>query len=388
MIIQFPKNSQLFYYVSRLFILKKLLASTRWIDFRMNESPLYVKNSDAIKEIPLDLIDCPEIKLRPLDKDIITNLIQSIKVNGILQPIMVRPKNNNKFEIIFGNHRFMACKKLKLRTIKCVIRTCNEDESSLLSINENIQRNEFIDPIEEAKIYHNLINNKWKIKDIAFAISRSDNYVSDRIKLLKRLDIKLANRIGPSNSKFTTSHAEILSSIDKDEQIHFYRKIIEKRISVRTLESIIRSRKKLFKNQIVDFNLLDISRGKLYDMGERVALITQYSANILLNNFRGDIRRLAKEMALFTRRKHRKFINFDIDPSLKSEFIREYITNWNKRSGMGTIQISNNILILKDPFFSNKIFWKQYFESFLSVKLKIIDSSKTIFRFKILDVNI
>ena len=380
-------NSQFIYFISILILLSNSKIS---IFFRMlilmNEYPIYVKNSDIIEEIPLNLIDCPEIKLRPLDKDIITNLIQSIKINGMLQPIMVRPKNN-RYEIIFGNHRFMACQKLKIRTIKCVVKTCNEDEAFLLSVNENIQRNEFIDPIEEAKIYQNLINKGWKMKDVARAISRSDNYVSDRIKLL-RLDLQLAKRIGPPNSNFTTSHAEILSNIDKHEQIHFYRKIIEKRISVRTLESIIKSRKKSFKKQIFDLNLLDISGGKLYNCGERVALITQYSANILLNNFRGDIRRLAKEMAFFTKRTIKKFVNFDIEPSSKTEYVQEYVANWNKRSGMGILQFSNNVLILKNPFFSNKVFWKQYFESFLTVKLKILDSSKTKFRFKILDTNI
>jgi len=197
---------------------------------------------DRIWNLDIKLIRPSSFRLRPLDMKTVRDLMSSIKSKGMLQPIMVRPAGKN-YEVVFGLHRLEACRRLGLRKIPAIIKRYAQDESFLTQIVENLQRNIFIDPIQEAEGYRSLIKKGWTITEIAYSIGKSDNYVSDRLKILKKLNPIIAKKIKPpGKGPITISHAEQLALItDPSKQLRLARMISKKGLSVRELESLMRS---------------------------------------------------------------------------------------------------------------------------------------------------
>ena len=198
---------------------------------------------DRIGNLDIKLIRPSSFRLRPLDTKTVRDLMSSIKSKGMLQPIMVRPAGKS-YEVVFGLHRLEACRRLGLRKIPAIIRRFTQDESILAQIVENLQRNIFIDPIQEAEGYQSLIKKGWTITEIAYSIGKSDNYVSDRLKILKKLNPIIAKKIKPpGKGPITISHAEQLASIaDASDQLRMAKLISKKGLSVRELERLMRSR--------------------------------------------------------------------------------------------------------------------------------------------------
>jgi len=198
---------------------------------------------DRIRNVDIKLIRPSSFRLRPLDTKTVRDLMSSIKSKGMLQPIMVRPAGKS-YEVVFGLHRLEACRRLGLRKIPAIIRRFTQDESILTQIVENLQRNIFIDPIQEAEGYRSLIKKGWTITEIAYSIGKSDNYVSDRLKILKKLNPIIAKKIKPpGRGPITISHAEQLASItDTSKQLRLATLISKKGLSVRELERLMRSR--------------------------------------------------------------------------------------------------------------------------------------------------
>lgn len=197
-------------------------------------------------------------KLRETNVRKVSELAKSIETNGLLQPILVRPVGAS-FEIVFGQHRFEACKQLGWKTIPAMTKQMSVDECFLTRIVENLQRNEEINPIAEAKGYIELINHGWTINRIAERVGKSDSYVSDRIGLIRRLHPDLANRMhSTGNSHLTPSHLELLARLrSKRSQIELSDLVERKRLRVRRLECMI-SGGQPFKENVKKF------QGSLY----------------------------------------------------------------------------------------------------------------------------
>ncbi|MEM2921766.1 MAG: ParB/RepB/Spo0J family partition protein, partial [Candidatus Bathyarchaeia archaeon] len=96
-------------------------------------------------------------KIRPLDEQTVANLMTSIQNIGLLQPISVR-RVEGGFELIFGMHRLEACRRLGWKDISATIMEISEQESFLVQIAENLQRNQVINPVEEGRGYKELLN--------------------------------------------------------------------------------------------------------------------------------------------------------------------------------------------------------------------------------------
>lgn len=111
-------------------------------------------------------------------------LIASIAQKGLLQPIIVRP-HKGMFEVIAGNRRLEACRKLRLRKIKCMVMDVSDKEAYEIALIENIQR-ESLDPVEEAMAYKKYVDEYgWgSITELSRKIGRSEEYISHRILLL------------------------------------------------------------------------------------------------------------------------------------------------------------------------------------------------------------
>ncbi len=132
----------------------------------------------------------------------IESLIDSIKENGLLQPIIVR-LSGNKFEVVAGNRRLEACKRLHWLKIPSLVRELSDKEAYEIGLIENIER-ETLTPVEEAKAFQLYVKEKgWGgAKSLAEKIGRSEEYVSHKIALLSLpklvLDLISSDKISPS----------------------------------------------------------------------------------------------------------------------------------------------------------------------------------------------
>jgi ParB family transcriptional regulator, chromosome partitioning protein len=162
----------------------------------------------------------------------LSELANSIKRKGLLQPVIVRTKQDGYFEIVAGNRRLQACKSLGWRKIICHIIELDDKQAFEISLIENIQR-ESITPIEEAYAFKTYVSELgWGgISDLAAKIGKSVSYVDKRLKLLELPPEVLE---GISNSTISTSVAEELSFIDDaSKQIEFARMASQKKLSSR-----------------------------------------------------------------------------------------------------------------------------------------------------------
>ena len=191
----------------------------------------------------LSISDLVSNKFQPrkfFDDGNLQELTNSIKELGVIQPIIVRKsKNNNtKYEIIAGERRWLAAQKAGLHDVPVVITDANDLKSLEFAIVENVQRQD-LNAIEEAKGYQRLIDNfSYDQEKVAKFIGKSRSHITNYLRLLtlpedvlKLIEIK----------KLTPGHAKIL--IGLDNSIFVAKKIIEKNLSVRQAENLV----KIFK---------------------------------------------------------------------------------------------------------------------------------------------
>lgn len=139
----------------------------------------------TVKAVPLSSIDEPKDILRvDIDSQAINELAQSISEIGLLQPVLVAV-DGDRYELVFGHRRFLACQKLGLSSIRAVVRHMSAEEIGVARATENINR-EDLTPIEEANTYSNLINHYGlTVGQVAQKMGRAPGTVKRRMDLLK-----------------------------------------------------------------------------------------------------------------------------------------------------------------------------------------------------------
>ena len=145
---------------------------------------------DQIVELEMELVDGPDERVRlEIDEDEIAELAQSISEIGLLQPIQVRPKGG-RYEVVFGERRYLAHKRLGKETIRAVISDMQDDEVRIARGTENLARKN-LSPIEEAAVYKDLIENcGLNTFQLSRKVGISEGLIKRRIRLLG-LDPKL-----------------------------------------------------------------------------------------------------------------------------------------------------------------------------------------------------
>jgi ParB family chromosome partitioning protein len=143
----------------------------------------YLDSISVLDEIDINQIHPSRFNVRR-NLGNLGELIASIAQKGLLQPIIVRP-HKGMFEVIAGNRRLEACRKLRLRKIKCMVMDVSDKEAYEIALIENIQR-ESLDPVEEAMAYKKYVDEYgWgSITELSRKIGRSEEYISHRILLL------------------------------------------------------------------------------------------------------------------------------------------------------------------------------------------------------------
>lgn len=204
------------------------------------------ENSDSSEltnsiELPVKLIKANKAQPRKVfDTEAIKNLSDSIKENGVLQPIIVREVDDGSYEVIAGERRWRAAIDAKLTHIPVVIKNVDEQTVLAFSLIENIQR-EALNPIEEAFAYKRLSDEfKLKHNEIAEKVGRSRATVSNIMRLLE-----LAEPIKTMllSKKLEMGHARALVVLAPEEQEYIAQKIVEGNLSVRDTEKLVNKMK-------------------------------------------------------------------------------------------------------------------------------------------------
>ena len=183
---------------------------------------------------------------KEFDGEKLHELAQSIKENGVIQPIIVRQSPVIGYEILAGERRYRASLLAGLTSIPAVVKQLSDQEMMIQSIIENLQR-ENLNPIEEARAYESLVEKGFTHAEIADKMGKSRPYISNSIRLLS-LPEQILSEV--ENGKLSQAHARSLVGLNKEQQDYFFQRIIEEDISVRKLEALLteKKQKKLQKN--------------------------------------------------------------------------------------------------------------------------------------------
>ena len=176
---------------------------------------------------------------KEFDREKLHELAQSIKENGVIQPIIVRQSPVIGYEILAGERRYRASLLAGLHSIPAVVKQLSDQEMMVQAIIENLQR-ENLNPIEEARAYESLVEKGFTHAEIADKMGKSRPYISNSIRLLSLPEPILSE---VESGKLSQAHARSLVGLNKEQQDYFFQRIIEEDISVRKLEALLTEKK-------------------------------------------------------------------------------------------------------------------------------------------------
>jgi len=194
--------------------------------------------NEELLEIDLDLIEPNSQQPRSrFTEENLEELAQSIRANGVVQPIVVR-RRGGKFQIIVGERRWRASQKAGLQKIPSIIREVTDEKLLELALIENIQRQD-LNPIEEAKAYKNLIETVGLTQEmIAERVGKNRTVITTFLRLLK-LPSDIISLV--ENEQITAGHARaLLMANNAETQRRLAQKIIEMSLSVRETEKAVK----------------------------------------------------------------------------------------------------------------------------------------------------
>ena len=198
---------------------------------------------DGMRHVPLDLLQRGQYQPRvDMRQDSLDELAASIKSQGVVQPIVVRPigksGNTQRYEIVAGERRWRAAQLAGLQDIPAVVREVADEDAIAMALIENIQR-ENLNPLEEARALDRLIREfDLTHEEAATAVGRSRASVSNLLRLQE-----LSDKVKPllEDRQLDMGHARALLSIsDPLQQLDVARQVVRKGLSVRNTEALVR----------------------------------------------------------------------------------------------------------------------------------------------------
>ena len=177
----------------------------------------------------------PKQPRHSFDENALEELSDSIKQNGILQPLLVRKVGQN-YQIVAGERRYQAAKKAGLKELPVVIKDISDEDVFKLALIENLQRSD-LTPIEEARGYRQLIDeNGLTQEQLGKALSKSRSAITNTLRLLD-LPVEVQEMMG--EGKLSAGHARAILAVPSEEgRIKLAQKVVAERLSVRQTESL------------------------------------------------------------------------------------------------------------------------------------------------------
>src|SRR5215207_9067505 len=198
-----------------------------------------VTTSEQVIDVDIDLIEPNSLQPRTnFDEERLEELAQSIRANGIIQPILVRRTDSDRYQLVAGERRWRAAQRAGLQRIPCVVRDIPEDKVLELALIENIQRQE-LNAIEEAHAYKRLIETLSLTQEmVAQRVGRDRTFITNYLRLL-RLPEDIQRMV--EAEQLSMGHARALLGVDEPEiQRKLAKEVSEKGLSVRQTEKAIR----------------------------------------------------------------------------------------------------------------------------------------------------
>lgn len=223
-----------------------LLQDSDSVNRQTHTAPVYDAVS-MMNEIHVDHIEVNPYQPRTkFDEEALNELAESIRVQGIIQPITVRQIGKERFQLISGERRLQASKIAGLTHVPAYIRTANDQQMLEMALIENIQR-ENLNSIEIALSYQRLISDcGLKQEELGERVGKNRTTVNNYIRLLKLPPIIQASL---RDDQITMGHARAIINIDNPEtQLRLFRKIIEEGWSVRKVEEAVQELKLTAEN--------------------------------------------------------------------------------------------------------------------------------------------
>ena len=236
----------------------------------------------------LSINDVNRNRLQPrkvFNKESLEELTNSIKENGVIQPIIVRSDKSSagKFEIVAGERRWLASQNAGLHEIPVIVLNVNDEKSLEFSLVENVQRQD-LNAIEEAQGYQRLIDEfSYNQEKLAKFIGKSRSYIVNSLRLLS-LPKEVISYV--ENEKISAGHARSLVGLPNATQIA--NKIAENKLSVRQSENLVRALRNKRNLKVVptkDSNILDLEK----------SLVDKTGINVEIKNNRNNTGKLSFE---------------------------------------------------------------------------------------------
>jgi ParB family chromosome partitioning protein len=246
---------------------------------------------DAQEEMRLLMLPIASLRPNPyqprtqFDPEALRELADSIRENGLIQPLVVRPTSRG-YELIAGERRLRACQMLHLETVPCILRACpREEDSALMALIENVQRRD-LDFLEEAECYRAVLHTYGMTQEqLAEKLGKSQSFLANKLRLLQ---LPPAVRKAIRGTGLTERHARALLRLPNQEaQLTALSSIVEKQMNVKDTERLIarmaarppESRSKprfirLFKDYRLFLNTVKCGADQLKETGLSVELIT------------------------------------------------------------------------------------------------------------------
>ncbi len=197
------------------------------------------ENGDSVTMVKVTLLEPNKEQPRStFDDEKLNELADSIRENGVLQPILARPLENGGYQIVAGERRWRASRLAGLSEVPVYIKELSDKQTMQMALIENIQRQD-LSPVEEAMAYKSLMDSyDMTQQQVAQAVGKSRSAVANSLRLLE-LDESVRDMVDKGEISF--GHAKVLSGLEKANQAEFAKLVMQEGLSVRQLEDAVRS---------------------------------------------------------------------------------------------------------------------------------------------------
>lgn len=227
--------------------------------------------------IPVEMIAPNRLQPRSLfDEEKLRELADSIREQGVLQPLIVSPLSDGRYELIAGERRLRAARIADCEEVPVIVKTVDSEQLLSLSLLENIQR-EDLNPIEEARAYQELISQFGHTQDdVAKKLGKSRVAVTNSIRLLKLPRIIQEDVV---NERYSAGHARAMLSLSNlHDQLKFRERIMKEMPTVRDIEQMVQAygiggKKKGKKKSSLTPQIMDIAEKMKQILGTKVQII-------------------------------------------------------------------------------------------------------------------
>ena len=236
------------------------------------ERDITTTNSE-LKQLPVEFLQRGKYQpRRDFDQDALQELADSIKAQGVMQPIVVRQIGNQRYEIVAGERRWRACQLAGLADIPALIRDVSDEAAIAMALIENIQR-ENLNPIEEAMALRRLQTEfSLSQQEVATAVGKSRSVVANLLRLLS-LESEVLDQL--QSGMLDTGHAKVLLALEGIQQTKAAKQVIDGRLSVRQTEALVKALLQTSEpvaEAVVDPNIARLTRELSETLGTQVLI--------------------------------------------------------------------------------------------------------------------